>query len=431
MVVDNCEHLIEVCAELVETLVGSCSGLTLLATSREPLAVAGEVTWQVPSLPVADEAIELFTERARLVRPEFTVDADIATVGELCRRLDGIPLAIELAAARVRSLSLNEIRDSLHNRFRLLTGGARTAVRRQQTLRASVDWSHALLTEPERILFRRLAAFMGGFDLDAARAVTGGGDIATHQVVDLLTLLVEKSLVVTEVTGSRTRYQLLETVRQYAQEKLGESGEADAVRACHRDHYTAMATRLDAAGRASNAQLLAQADIEIDNLRAAFAWSRDQSETELALVLASALQRLWMGRGRIGEGASWFDAVLTDTDDDAGISTAVQARALADKALLDAWMGKWGIEHSVERAQHALDLARTVDDQALLARALIARCYTSGFLSADGRPHFIEAMDLVRALGDDSADSDDGESVVDSAPSSRRMRTVSSAEERV
>ena len=401
MVVDNCEHLIEVCAELVETLVGSCSGLTLLATSREPLAVAGEVTWQVPSLPVADEAIELFTERARLVRPEFTVDADIATVGELCRRLDGIPLAIELAAARVRSLSLNEIRDSLHNRFRLLTGGARTAVRRQQTLRASVDWSHALLTEPERILFRRLAAFMGGFDLDAARAVTGGGDIATHQVVDLLTLLVEKSLVVTEVTGSRTRYQLLETVRQYAQEKLGESGEADAVRACHRDHYTAMATRLDAAGRASNAQLLAQADIEIDNLRAAFAWSRDQSETELALVLASALQRLWMGRGRIGEGASWFDAVLTDTDDDAGISTAVQARALADKALLDAWMGKWGIEHSVERAQHALDLARTVDDQALLARALIARCYTSGFLSADGRPHFIEAMDLVRALGDE------------------------------
>ena len=151
-------------------------------------------------------------------------------MGEICARLDGMPLAIELAAARVRALSLAEILDSLHDRFRLLTGGARTAVRRQQTLRASVDWSHALLTEPERVLLRRLAVFLGGFDLDAAQAVAGAGDVERYQVLDQLTLLVDKSLVVADDSGGRTRYRLLETVRQYALEKLGESGEADAVR---------------------------------------------------------------------------------------------------------------------------------------------------------------------------------------------------------
>ena len=150
----------------------------MLATSREPIGVAGEVSWRVPSLSLADEAIELFTDRARHARPDFTLtDDNAAVVAEICARLDGMPLAIELAAARVRALSLAEILDSLHDRFRLLTGGARTAVRRQQTLRASVDWSHALLTEPERVLFRRLAVFLGGFDLDAAQAVAGGGEV--------------------------------------------------------------------------------------------------------------------------------------------------------------------------------------------------------------------------------------------------------------
>ena len=157
-----------------------------------------------------------------------------------------MPLAIELAAARVRALSLNEILDSLHDRFKLLTGGARTAVRRQQTLRASVDWSHALLTEPERVLFRRLAVFMGGFDLDAARAVAVDTDVERYQVLDQLSLLVDKSLVVAENASGSTRYRLLETVRQYAMEKLGESGESEAVRSRHRDHYTKMAIRLDA-----------------------------------------------------------------------------------------------------------------------------------------------------------------------------------------
>ena len=261
LVLDNCEHLLDACAALVVALQGGCPAVTVVATSREPIGVAGEVSWRVPSLSLADEAIELFTDRARRVRPDFRLtDENAATAAEICRRLDGVPLAIELAAARVRVLSLTEIRDGLHDRFRLLTGGARTAVRRQQTLRASVDWSHALLTEPERILFARLAVFMGGFDLDAAEAVAGGGDVERFQVLDLLTLLVDKSLVVAESTSGRTRYRLLETVRQYALEKLGESGQADAVRARHRDHYTAMAALLDTPAPTGHEQRLEQAD---------------------------------------------------------------------------------------------------------------------------------------------------------------------------
>ena len=210
----------------------------MLATSREPLGVPGEVTFLVPSLSLDDEAIDLFADRARRTRPDFDVtESNSATVKEICKRLDGMPLAIELAAARVRALSLDDILGSLHDRFRLLTGGARTAVRRQQTLRASVDWSHALLTEPERELFRRLAVFLGGFDLEAAQAVAGTTEVERYQVLDQLTLLVDKSLVVSENTSGRTRYRFLETVRQYALEKLGESGEADDVRARHRDHY--------------------------------------------------------------------------------------------------------------------------------------------------------------------------------------------------
>ncbi len=250
IVLDNCEHLLDATASLAAELLAACPGLQVLATSRESTGVPGEVTFQVPSLSLADEAIELFVDRARRVRPDFTVgDDNAATVTEICTRLDGMPLAIELAAARVRALSVEEIVGSLHDRFRLLTGGARTAVRRQQTLRASVDWSHALLTETERILFRRLAVFLGGFDLDAAQAVAGDAEVERYQILDQLALLVDKSLVTAENTSGRTRYRLLETVRQYAQEKLGESGEAEAVRTRHRDHYTAMAALLDAPAR--------------------------------------------------------------------------------------------------------------------------------------------------------------------------------------
>ncbi len=403
VVLDNCEHLLDACADLVVALLGSCAGLTLLATSRESIGVAGEVGWRVPSLSLADEAIALFTDRVRHVRPDFAVGADnAAAVSEICRRLDGLPLAIELAAARVRALSLPEILDSLHDRFRLLTGGARTAVRRQQTLRASVDWSHALLTEPERVLFRRLAAFLGGFDLPAARAVAGHDEVERFQVLDLLTLLVDKSLVLAndnEVSGGRTRYRLLETVRQYALEKLGESREADIVRARHRDHYTAMAALLDAPAGGDYEQHIEQADLEIDNLRAAFGWSRENSDNEQALALASSLQPLWQARGRLREGLTWFDTALADDNaQHPEVAPAVRARALADSAMLGFWAGA---AESRDRAQQALAIAREVEDPALLARALTACGYIVGFFDAEAaREYLAEAIGLARAMGD-------------------------------
>jgi len=401
VVLDNCEHLLDASAELVVAVLSGAAGLTLLATSREAIGVAGEVSWRVPSLSLADEAVELFADRARHARPGFTLtDDNAATVGEICARLDGVPLAIELAAARVRALSLSEIVDSLHDRFRLLTGGARTAVRRQQTLRASVDWSHALLTEPERVLFRRLAVFVGGFDLDAAQAVAGGGEVERYQVLDQLTLLVDKSLVVADDAGGRTRYRLLETVRQYALEKLGESGEADSVRSRHRDHYTSMAAVLDAPAGSDYEQRIEQAEIEIDNLRAAFSWSRENSDVELALTLASSLQPLWQARGRIREGSAWFDTVLTDeVAQDAEVAAAVRARALADEAVLDTWAGAAA---RMDQAQQAVAIAREVDDPALLARTLTAYGFIAslGYNTEAARECFAEAMGLARAVDD-------------------------------
>jgi predicted ATPase/class 3 adenylate cyclase/DNA-binding CsgD family transcriptional regulator len=400
VVLDNCEHLLDASAELVVALLGAAPGLTLLATSREPIGVVGEVSWRVPSLSLADEAIELFIDRARHGRPDFAVDDDnTTTVAEICRRLDGMPLAIELAAARVRALSLAEILEGLRDRFRLLTGGARTAVRRQQTLRASVDWSHALLSEPERVVFRRLAVFLGGFDLDAARAVAGGGDVERYQVLDLLSLLVDKSLVVAENSGGRTRYRLLETVRQYALEKLAESGEADVIRSRHRDHYTGLAGLLDAPAGSDYEQLLEQAESEIANLRAAFLWSRENSDVELALVLVSSLQPLWQARGRLREGLAGFDAVLTDDNaQHSGVAAGVRARALADRAVLAVLVGA---VDSLDQAQQALAIAREVDDPALLARALTACGLVAAILRAEAaEPYFAEAIGLARAVDD-------------------------------
>ncbi len=399
VVLDNCEHLLDAIAALVVALLGASGALTLLATSREPIGVPGEVTWRVPSLSLADEAIELFSDRARRVAPDFTIDDETAPrVAEICRRLDGIPLAIELAAARVRALSLREIVDGLHDRFRLLTGGARTAVRRQQTLHASVDWSHALLSEPERVLFRRLAVFLGGFDLDAARAVGGDETMQRFQVLDQLTLLVDKSLVSTEHAGERTRYRLLETVRQYALEKLAESGEADAIRTRHRDHYAAMAALLEEPSRTDHEPRLEQAEVEIDNLRAAFAWSRENSDTEQALALAAALQPLWLTRGRIREGLAWFNFALADLDTrHLDVAGAVRVHALADKAVLDAWVGA---TETVDQAEEALTIARDLDDPALLVRALTARAIIASYQPQVAGPFFSEAVDLARATGD-------------------------------
>lgn len=399
IVLDNCEHLLDASAALVVSLLEAAPQITLLATSREPLGVTGEATWQVPSLSLGGEAIELFADRARLVRADFAVtEGNTVAVTEICRRLDGIPLAIELAAARVKALSLTEIVDSLHDRFRLLAGGSRTAVRRQQTLRASVDWSHALLTDTERILFRRLAVFLGGFDLDAAEAVAGADGVQRYHVLDQLSLLIDKSLVVAENTSGRTRYRLLETVRQYALEKLGESGEADAVRSRHRDHYTAMAALLDAPARTDYEQRLEQADVEMDNLRTAFGWSLEDAAIEPALILASSLQPMWLTRGRVREGLAWFDAVFTaDRGHSVEADAVLRAKALADSAVLGL---SAGTSCSMDHAQQALTIARGVGDPALLARALTAYGYSTAYNAEVAEPYFAEAVGLARALDD-------------------------------
>jgi predicted ATPase/class 3 adenylate cyclase/DNA-binding CsgD family transcriptional regulator len=399
MVLDNCEHLIGAVADVIAELLGNCAGLTLLTTSREPIGVAGEVTWGVPSLSPSDEAVELFGDRARRARPGFRVGADnIEAVTEICRRLDGLPLAIELAAARIRALSVHDIVDSLHDRFRLLTGGARTVVRRQQTLRASVDWSHALLSDSERIMFRRSAVFVGGFDLDAAHAVAGADTTERYQVLDQLTLLVEKSLVVAEDSTVGTRYRLLETVRQYALEKLGEAGDAADVRDRHRDHYAAMAAALDTPPDADYERHLSHAESEISNLRAAFGWSLENSQVDLALTLTSSLQPIWFTRGHIREGSGWFEAALT-ADPDHEIPPAIRARALADNALLE-MMSDAGA--SFDQAQSALTIAREADDPALLLRALSVCSFILGYGydSAAAAPYFTEAIELARELDD-------------------------------
>lgn len=400
IVLDNCEHLLAPSAAVAVALLSNCPAVRVLATSREPLRTAAEVNWQVPSLPLADDAVELFADRARHVRPDFVVTGgNVEAVAEICRRLDGMPLAIELAAARMRALSAADIRDSLHDRFQLLTGGAHTAVRRQQTLRASVDWSHSMLTDAERVLFRRLGVFAGGFDLDAAVAVGGGDGVQRYQVLDQLTLLVDKSLVQADNIADRARYRLLETIREYGQGKLEESGEAAAVRDRHCDYYTALAAGLDSVGREYFRRSVARVEAEFDNLRVAFAHSRDNGDTARALALASSLQPLWHGRGRLREGLSWFHSVLGDDDFDWGTwDSVIRARAVADKAVLDSLTAA---TDSREQAHSVLEFARKHGDPTLLSRALTACGCIAGLDFDTAEPYFTEAVELCRTTGDD------------------------------
>jgi predicted ATPase/class 3 adenylate cyclase/DNA-binding CsgD family transcriptional regulator len=393
LVLDNCEHLLDACGDAIMSLLNGCPQQTVLTTSREPISVAGEVTWRVPSLSLDDEAIILFTDRAQRVRPNFRADGDdAALVADICRRLDGMPLAIELAAARVRALSLRQIADSLNDRFRLLTGGARNALRRQQTLRASVDWSHALLTEPERTLFRRLGAFMGGFDLDAAQAVATTTEAEQFQILDQLSLLVDKSLVIADDVSGAMRYRLLETMRQYALEKLSESGEADGVRDRHRDYFVAAAAELE-----DDDRLAEWAEEEIDNIRAAHTWSIEKADFERALRLVSSLQRLWVNRARLLEGMAAFDAVFTDARyRDSDVTPRVWVHAVADHSILAAWIAA---PASLERAQAAVFAAREIGDQDLVIWSLTACGGLSYYSPESARRYFAEAAELAQAVG--------------------------------
>jgi predicted ATPase/class 3 adenylate cyclase len=342
---DNCEHLIDACARLADDILRACSEVRIVASSREPLGLTGEVVYRVPPLSLPDprtrptierleeyEAIRLFVDRATAVKPDFALtDETVGPVAQISRRLDGIPLAIELAAARVRTLSVRQIAENLDERFRLLTGGSRAALPRHQTLRGLIDWSYGLLTDTERALFRRLSAFVGGWTLEAVCAVGAGGGVDRHDIIDLVGRLVDKSLVLMDDQGSEGRYRLLETIRQYALEKLAETGDGDTVRARHREFYLDFAeTAAQRLHGPEQVVWLARLEADHDNLRAALRWSLERGEAELGLRLGSALWLFWDTRGYFREGREWLDDLLALAHVAVAPMPPVARRALAN-----------------------------------------------------------------------------------------------------
>ncbi len=314
LVLDNCEHLIDAAASLTHDIVTHCPNVRVLATSREALMVDGEQIWPVPSLGfregASSPAVALFVERARAVAPRFELGSDAGLISEICRRLDGIPLAIELAAARIRAMSPLQIRDRLDERFRILTGGSRRALERHQTLRHAVQWSYDLLSVAERQLLARCSVFAGGFTLEAAERVGASGAVEPADVLDLLDSLVRKSLVTVERSGNTTRYGLLETIRQFAEEQLAASGEADAARRHHAAFFVADSDAHFQIWR-SPQQAISHRwfEREIDNLRMVFRWAVERDEVEIAAQLASNLGD--MGRFQQREEAGgWAGEIL-------------------------------------------------------------------------------------------------------------------------
>ena len=382
LILDNCEHVVAAAARLADALLRNCPRLRILTTSREPLGSAGETTWRVPSLTSpppsgADEsslervagyeAARLFIDRARAARPHFTAtDRDAPALAEICRRLDGIPLAIELAAARVRVFSVEQIAARLDDRFRLLTAGPRTALPRQQTLRATVDWSYTLLSDPERALLRRLSVFAGGWTFEAAEAVAAGDGIHPYAVLDLLAQLVDKSLVLTEEQGGAVRYRLLDTVRQYAHDRLQEAGEAERTRDRHLAYLLRLAEEAEPKLRGVEYRwFLDRLEEEHDNLRVALEWSLTPARRdEAALKLSGALAWFWWLRSYHDEGRRWLARALAATPD----RSAARMKALHGAG----WLAQHQRDSATAREllAESLRMARELDDRWTVALAL-------------------------------------------------------------
>lgn len=369
LVLDNCEHLLLSCAQVAEALLRACPHLTILATSREPLRIGAEVIWRVPPLPFPPainsetesngvegyEAVRLFVERASAARPGFALTTGNAeAVAEICRRLDGIPLAIELAAARVAALPPEHIARHMNDRFHLLTTGSRTTLPRHQTLRALFDWSYDLLSETERILFRRLAVFAGGLTLPAAQAVCETVEQATNapvcreEVLDLLLGLVDKSLVLVEERDGEMRFRLLETPREYAREKLDASGAAAAVQAAHAAYFATWAggpdpQPIETVMQRQVALPLATAAGEMDNLRAALGYFLDQGSAEVGLGLAARIYHLWFLHGPRTEGRAWLRRLLALPDYGQDTSRAAAFFAVGWLALFQGDLTEAGV----------------------------------------------------------------------------------------
>jgi len=414
VVLDNCEHLIGACAKLADALLRNCPSLTLLATSREPLGIDGEFVYRVPSLAVpaegddagtirASEAVRLLADRASAQGVPLAWDEESAQVaGRISRRLDGIPLAIELAAARMRVLPAGELEARLDERFALLTGGSRAALPRQRTLRAMVDWSWELLNPDEQVVLSRLSVFAGGFGLAGAEAVAAGDGVPAAEMVGLLGALVDKSLVLFDRSGTGPgRYRLLETVRQYAAGQLDALGPAavNTARIAHRDYYLALAEgAAPHLWAGDQAEWLGRLDAELGNLRAALAVSLAQADPEPGLRLAASLREYWNIRGHAVEGADVLRALLDRPA--AGRATLTRARALEAAARLLELTG--GPAAAADYCQEALAIARAAGDEYLTAEVLhrqAAILLKQGQRGA-GLPLIEEGLSLARRVGE-------------------------------
>ena len=413
IVLDNCEHLIGACAKVADAILRGCPAVHVMATSREPLGIAGEIIYRVPSLSLPDDpvaitqgesdAVALFVDRARSQGINVPLD-EVAgpLLASICRRLDGMPLAIELAAGRLRSMSVPSLHDRLDQRFRLLTGGSRSALPRQQTLRATVDWSYSLLTELEKSLFRRLSVFPDGFDLEAAEAVCPQGDIDVSDIADLLGSLVDKSLVVADQVGSGIRYRLLETIRQFGAEHLVENDvvEAEAVAVAHCEHFLSLAEQIDRQLTWSQRGAgFSRLDADYANLlRSIERAVTDPKGTGLALRFAIALHRYAWARHRANEAMALIVPVFDRPD------ASIDAELLG-QALVSVLNCRGSMDHPTAQrlGERAVAMARDVGDDRLLAKALAALSMelSMGGHSDRSLPLAEEAVERARAVDDD------------------------------
>lgn len=417
LVLDNCEHLIEACAQITEALLEACPQLKIITTSREPLNILGENIWQVPTLSSPDpehvslvdllmdfESIRLFVERASAVNQDFApTESNASFVAQVCHRLDGIPLAIELAAAHVKVLTPEQIAARLDDRFRLLTGGSRTALPRHQTLRAAIDWSYDLLTDHERALFRRLGVFSGGWMLEAAEAVCSDG-IEAHEILDQLTSLVDKSMVIREsgLEGS-SRFRMLETIREYSREKLLDSGEKSQIRKQHFDYYFGLA-------ESANPHLgfflpdmelvswLGTLGAELDNLRSALDFSLvEPSLSEAGLKMAGNLHWFWLAQGQLAEGRDWLDRLLERSNT---MPKPVQAQAWLTAGFLNCWQGDFASARaSLERS---LQLFEAMKEKSGIAFSLHGLGFAANGLGdhAKAGSLFMRSLKIARKIDD-------------------------------
>jgi len=376
VILDNCEHLIPTCAELAEKWLSACPGLTILVTAREPIGVAGEVIRRVGGLQIpsdtdtgeSSEAVQLFIERARSHEPEFDCgEQELAEIAHVTHRLDGIPLAIEMAAALVGTLSVGEILSRLDDRFRLLTGGGGRNLGRQQTLLATVDWSHDLLSEPERVLLRRLSVMSGSFSLEDVEGVCAGDEIDRAEVVALLRRLVATSWVMRERGGDRAAYRLLETSRQYALDKLVSSSEAQRFRSKHSEWFADLAeTGAESMlGGPDQTRWFDRIESELDNFRTALAWSLGAGDPALGLRLGAALSRFWEVRGHWSEGLGWLEDALAGAPD---AGDGLRGRALVAASFLAFYRGR--LESARSMVTEGLAAAVRAHDKATEARGL-------------------------------------------------------------